>query len=83
MGIKKFTSEGRSMSLTPQQPPSPLEKSIYFSPYRPRMHGPLPAELKFRENTGSIQALHAVILACTSGLNFLDKKASHSSIRTA
>ena len=38
------------MSLTPLSPPPPLlEKYIFFA--LPSMNGPLPAELKFRENT--------------------------------
>ena len=43
MGIKKFASEGGV-----HVPPS---KSVYFFAL-PSMNGPLPAELKFRENTG-------------------------------
>ena len=49
MGIKKVPSEGGSMSLTPLPPPPPEEKYIFFA--LPSMNGPLPAELKFRENT--------------------------------
>ena len=39
------------MSLTPLSPLPPrlLEKYIFFA--LPSMNGPLPAELKFRENT--------------------------------
>ena len=37
------------MSLTPLPRPSPEEKYIFFA--LPSMNGPLPAELKFRENT--------------------------------
>ena len=45
------------MSLTPL-PPSPLlEKYIFFA--LPSMNGSLPAELKFRENTG-VMALNGV-----------------------
>ena len=49
MGIKNFPVGG-SMSLTPPPPPPPpplLEKYILFA----LPAGPLPAELKFRENT--------------------------------
>ena len=41
------------MSLTPLTPLPPLlEKYIFFA--LPSMNGPLPAELKFRENTGTV-----------------------------
>ena len=50
MGIKNFpVKAGPCPSL--HCPPSPLlEKYIFFA--LPSMNGPLPAELKFRENTG-------------------------------
>ena len=46
------------MSLTPLPPPPPLlEKYIFFA--LPSMNGPLPAELKFRENPAfSIPSIH-------------------------
>ena len=51
MGIKNFpVKAGPCPSL--HRPPSPplLEKFIFFA--LPSMNGSLPAELKFRENTG-------------------------------
>ena len=45
------------MSLTQLPPPPPpplLEKYIFFA--LPSIYGPLPAELKFRENTGILFA---------------------------
>ena len=48
MGIKNFpVKAGPCPSL--HRPPSLLEKYIFFA--LPSMNGPLPAELKFRENT--------------------------------
>ena len=38
-----------SLAPLPSLPPPPLEKYIFFA--LPSMNGPLPAELKFRENT--------------------------------
>ena len=42
------------MSLTPPNPPTPLQgncaSGAHFLTF-PSMNGPLPAELKFRENT--------------------------------
>ena len=51
----KFPSEGRAMSLTPLPPPPlPPGKSasgVFLA--LPAMSGPLPTELKFKDNTGS------------------------------
>ena len=48
------------MSLTPPSPLPPLlEKYIFFA--LPSMNGPLPSELKFRENTACVhkyESLH-------------------------
>ena len=51
MGIKNFpVRAGPCPSLHCPPPPPLLEKYIFFA--LPSMNGPLPAELKFRENTG-------------------------------
>ena len=53
MGIKNFPVKAGpcpSLHRPPSPPPPPLEKCIFFA--LPSMNGPLPAELKFRENTG-------------------------------
>ena len=54
MEIKNFpVKAGPSPSLhrPPSPPPPLLEKYIFFA--LPSMNGPLPAELKFRENIGT------------------------------
>ena len=44
----KLPSKGGSISLTPLHPPRPPRK-VYIT--LPSVNGPLPAELKFRDNT--------------------------------
>ena len=58
MGIKNFpVRAGPCPSL--HCPPSPiLEKYIFFA--LPSMNGPLPAELKFRENTAHVRNIQSV-----------------------
>ena len=58
----KFPCDGRVMSLTSLPPPSPppclpfplgkFASGAFFA--LPAMNGPSPAELKFKENTGSL-----------------------------
>ena len=51
MGIKNFPVKAGPCP-SPHRPPSPpplLEKYVFFA--LPSLNGPLPAELKFRENT--------------------------------
>ena len=48
------------MSLTPLPPPG--EKYIFFA--LPSMNGPLPAELKFKENTVADAPVMSRLIAC-------------------
>ena len=50
MGIKNFPVRAGPCPSLHCPPPPILEKYIFFA--LPSMNGPLPAELKFRENTG-------------------------------
>ena len=60
------------MSLTPPSPllpPLPLEKYIFFA--LPSMNGPLPTELKFRENTEfGISFFHLLVNEITVNKGF-------------
>ena len=70
MGIKNFpVKAGPCPSL--HCPPSPplLEKYIFFA--LPSMNGPLPAELKFRENTGSDRMCRAIVQWYVSSVSVL------------
>ena len=50
-----MTSKGRAMSLTSiTTPPYPRKVRLWVFLVLPAMNGPLPAELKFKENTVSL-----------------------------
>ena len=59
MGIKNFPVKAGpcpSLHRPPSPPPPLLEKYIFFA--LPSLNGPLPAELKFRENTATNENLN-------------------------